>query len=184
MAGGQLPSSLRAPTISPTSPRHRGLTTKPLVAGKGLLFPTTKLPARRALLPSTADIPPRSRGDTDLGLLLLPPPKSASPPPITASNTSLLSPSTFSTSNHQTLTSAPGHTRRPAHNTRSPRASTESHQHPPLAPTPGTGSLPQPGRGSPVASPFAQPLSSHRSKTAGSTPDVTHTQCWPTSYPA
>lgn len=180
MAGGQLPSSLRAPTISPTSPHHQVSNHSPWWQGRG-----RSSPHKAAGKSSTAPIHcghPTQIQEAALTRIsscsLLPNPLPPPPLPQSQHPTPLsLRPSTSST---PYLHSAPCRTHHPAHKTRNPRASTKKTS----APTPSAGSLPQPGRGSPVVSPSAQPLSSHHSKTAGSISDVTCTRCWPKGYPA
>lgn len=165
--GERPPSSLRAPTISPTSPRHRGPTATSLVEGERLLFPTQSLRQVEHCSHPLRTSHPDPGGDSDLGLLLLPPPKTAFLlffffSFITASNTSLSRPPTSSTPNLQTFASAPCCTR-------SPWTSTKSHRHPPPAP-------PVPGTGVPAPSPPRQ---------HSPFPNVTHTHTHtPTSHPA
>lgn len=151
-----------------------------LVAGKRPFFPTQSCWQVQHCSHPLWTSHPDPGGGTDQDLLLLPPPKPPPPPPLPQSQHPTPLSSRPSTSSTPYLHSAPCRTHHPAHKTRNPRASTKKTS----APTPSAGSLPQPGRGSPVVSPSAQPLSSHHSKTAGSISDVTCTRCWPKGYPA
>lgn len=146
MAGGQLPASLRTPTISPTSPRHRGPTTKSLVAGKRRLFPTQSCRQVEHCSRPLQTSHPDPGGDTGQGLLLLSAPKSAFFfPNHSIHHLSLKAVNFQHTKPSNSRFSSLPHTP-PCPQDTQPQGQHEKPSAPTPAPIPGAGSLPQPGR--------------------------------------